>query len=189
SDAAITFIDSLSLHDALPISLEVADEDTVETYYKDHNALFTMSIDEGKEVSATEEIYDVIGEDGALTGDALDTAISQEMTGKESFNAAAILIPIVILILVLSTRSWFEPVLFLTAIGISVIINLGTNIFLGEISFISQAVAPILQLAVSLDYAIFLLHSFDDYRRVDTPENAMRRAIRRSFPAVAASAS
>lgn len=179
------------LDDAMDIRtpLEVADEDTVETYYKDHNALFTMSIDEGKEVSATEEIYDVIGEDGALTGDALDTAISQEMTGKESFNAAAILIPIVILILVLSTRSWFEPVLFLTAIGISVIINLGTNIFLGEISFISQAVAPILQLAVSLDYAIFLLHSFDDYRRVDTPENAMRRAIKRSFPAVAASAS
>lgn len=179
------------LDDAMDIRtpLEVADEDTVETYYKDHNALFTMSIDEGKEVSATEEIYDVIGEDGALTGDALDTAISQEMTGKESFNAAAILIPIVILILILSTRSWFEPVLFLTAIGISVIINLGTNIFLGEISFISQAVAPILQLAVSLDYAIFLLHSFDDYRRVDTPENAMRRAIKRSFPAVAASAS
>jgi len=179
------------LDDAMDIRkpLEFADQDTVETYYKDNNALFTLSIDEGKEVKATDAIYDIIGEDGAMMGDALNTAISQEMTGKESFNAAAKLIPIVILILVLSTRSWFEPVLFLTAIGISVIINLGTNIFLGEISFISQAVAPILQLAVSLDYAIFLLHSFDDYRRVDTPENAMRKAIKRSFPAVAASAS
>jgi len=190
--AAIDGVHAVSwLDDAMDIRtpLEVADEDTVETYYKDNNALFTLSIDEGKEVAATEAIYDVIGEDGALTGDALDTAISQEMTGKESFNAAAILIPIVILILILSTRSWFEPVLFLTAIGISVIINLGTNIFLGEISFISQAVAPILQLAVSLDYAIFLLHSFDDFRKNDTPENAMRRAIKRSFPAIAASAS
>src|SRR5699024_637110 len=179
------------LDDAMDIRtpLEVADTDTVETYFKNNHALYTLCIEEGKEVPATEAIYDVIGDDGAMTGEALNTAISQEMTGKESFNAAAILIPIVILILILSTRSWFEPVLFLTVIGISVIINLGTNIFLGEISFISQAVAPILQLAVSLDYAIFLLHTFDDYRRVDTPENAMRRAIKRSFPAVAASAS
>ncbi|MGM8365284.1 efflux RND transporter permease subunit [Virgibacillus sp. W0181] len=179
------------LDDAMDIRtpLAVADDDLVETYYKDNNALFTLSIEEGEEVEATEAIYDVIGEDNALTGDALNTAISQQMTGQESFNAAAILIPIVILILILSTRSWFEPVLFLIAIGVSVVINLGTNIFLGEISFISQAVAPILQLAVSLDYAIFLLHSFDDYRKTDTPENAMRRAIKRSFPAIAASAS
>src|SRR5699024_10772725 len=147
--------------------IEVIDQDTVETYYKDDIALFTLEIEDGKEVEATDAIYDIIGSDNSMAGDALNTAISQQKTGEETFNAAAILIPVVILTLLLSTRSWFEPVLFLTAIGISVIINLGTNIFLGEISFISQAVAPILQLAVSLDYAIFLLHSFDDYRRVD----------------------
>src|SRR5699024_8078563 len=139
----------------------------------DNNALFTMSIDEGQEDSATAEIYDVIDEDGALTGDALDTAIYQEMTGEETFNAAAILITLVMLMLVLSTRSWIEPGLFLTDMCISVIIYLGSKIFLGEILFVSQAFALILQFAVSLDYAIFLLHSFDDYRRVDTPENAM----------------
>lgn len=190
--AAVKGINEISwLDDAMDIRtpLEVADEDIVETYYKDNNALFTLSIEEGEEVPATDGIYDVIGNDNAMTGDALDTAISQEMTGKETMNAAAILIPIVILILILSTRSWFEPVLFLIAIGISVIINLGTNIFLGEISFISQAVAPILQLAVSLDYAIFLLHSFDDYRKEHEPNHAMKLAIKRSFPAVAASAS
>src|SRR5690625_4839835 len=66
---------------------------------------------------------------------------------------------------------------------------MGTNIFIGEISFISQAVAPILQLAVSLDYAIFLLHSFDDYRKkVDSPYEAMKQAMKRSFPAITASA-
>src|SRR5699024_3601604 len=101
----------------------------------------------------------------------------------------AILIPIIILILLLSTRSWIEPVFFLTAIGISVLINLGTNIFIGEISFISQAVAPILQLAVSLDYAIFLLHSFEDFRKeTESPHEAMALAMKRSFPAITASA-
>src|SRR5699024_5059870 len=122
-------------------------------------------------------------------GDALDVAISQKATGQETFNAAAILIPIVILILVLSTTSWIEPLFFLVAIGISILINLGTNLFIGEISFISQSVAPILQLAGSLDYAIFLLHRFDDFREeVDDPVEAMTLAIKRSFPAITASA-
>src|SRR5699024_3573120 len=68
--------------------------------------------------------------------------------------------------------------------------NLGTNIFLGEVSFITQSVAPLLQLAVSLDYAIFLLHSFQDYRKkTENPEEAMRLAMKRSFPAITASAS
>ncbi len=79
---------------------------------------------------------------------------------------------------------------FLTAIGVSVLINLGTNIFIGEISFITQSVAPILQLAVSLDYAIFLLHSFSDYRqKITDPKEAMQLAMKRSFPAIVASAS
>src|SRR5699024_4848195 len=120
------------LDDAMDIRtpLEVADAEMVETYYKEDNALFTLNIADGQEVSATEDIYNVIGEENALTGDALDTAISQETTGKETLNAALILVPMIILILVLSTSSWFEPVLFLIAIGISVVINLGTNIFL-----------------------------------------------------------
>lgn len=169
--------------------LELVDSDILETYYQNDHALFTFEVEEGKEVSATDEIYEVIGEDNALAGEALDIAISQQTTGQETLNAAAILIPIIILILLLSTSSWIEPVFFLVAIGISILINLGTNIFIGEISFISQSVVPILQLAVSLDYAIFLLHRFDDYKdEIDDPTEAMKRAIIRSFPAITASA-
>ncbi|WP_010531338.1 efflux RND transporter permease subunit [Lentibacillus jeotgali] len=180
------------LDDAIDIKkpIEMADTDTVESYYENGNALYSFHIEEGKEVETTDAIYELIGEENAMSGDALDTAISQESTGQESMNAAFILVPIIILILLLSTRSWIEPVFFLTAIGVSVLINLGTNIFIGEISFITQAVAPILQLAVSLDYAIFLLHSFDDYRKeTEDPTEAMKRAMKRSFPAIAASAS
>jgi len=169
--------------------LEIADEDLVESYYKNDYALFTVDVEKGKEVAVTDQIYEVIGENNALSGEALDTAVSQKATGQETFNAAAILVPIIVIILILSTSAWIEPVFFLTAIGISVLINLGTNIFIGEISFISQAVAPILQLAVSLDYAIFLLHSFDDYRKeIDNPNEAMIKAMKRSFPAITASA-
>lgn len=170
--------------------IEMEDNDIVETYYKDGHALFSFEIKDGLETEATDEVYDLIGEDNAMSGDALDTAISQQATGDETLNAALILVPVVIIILILSTTSWIEPVFFLTAIGVSVLINMGTNIFLGEISFVTEAVAPILQLAVSLDYAIFLLHSFSDFRETEeTPEQAMKLAMKRSFPAIAASAS
>ncbi|MGM0904120.1 MAG: efflux RND transporter permease subunit [Bacillota bacterium] len=179
------------LDDAIDIKtpVEIADQDTVESYYKDNKALFSFTIRDGEEVAITDEIYELIGEENAMSGEALDTATSQKMAGTESMYAAALLVPMIILILVLSTNSWMEPVFFLTAIGVSVLINLGTNIFIGEVSFVTQSVAPILQLAVSLDYAIFLLHSFSDYRKtIEDPEEAMRLAIKKSFPAIAASA-
>lgn len=170
--------------------IEIMDHDTVESYYKDSNALFSLTIEEGKEVLATEAIYELIGEDNAMTGEAVNTADSQKMAGTESMYAAMLLIPIIIIILLLSTNSWVEPVFFLTAIGVSVLINLGTNIFIGEVSFVTQSVAPILQLAVSLDYAIFLLHSFNDNRKIMAdPQQAMIKAMKSSFPAIASSAS
>lgn len=173
----------------LKTPLEMADEETVESYYKDNQALFSLSIRSGDEVPITDAIYEIIGEDGAIAGEALNTATSQKMAGTESMYAALLLVPIIILILVLSTTSWAEPLFFLTAIGVSVLINLGTNIFIGEVSFVTQSVAPILQLAVSLDYAIFLLHSFSDYRKeTNNPEEAMLLAMKRSFSAIAASA-
>src|SRR5699024_7166625 len=184
--------DVIWLDDAYDIKqpLEMADESLVETYYKDGNALFNCGIREGEEVAVTDEIYELSGEENAMAGEALNTAIQQKMTFSETLLAASILVPIIIIILILSTTSWMEPVFFLAAIGVSVLINLGTNIFLGEVSFVTQAVAPILQLAVSLDYAIFLLHSFADYREETSDvKEAMRRAIKRSFPAIIASAS
>jgi len=180
------------LDDAIDMQtpIETADSDTVESYYKDGNALYSFHVEEGTEVETTNAVYELIGEENAMSGDAVNTARSQEMTAEETANAAMILVPIIIVILLLSTRSWIEPVFFLTAIGISILINMGTNIFVGEVSFITQAVAPILQLAVSLDYAIFLLHSFDDYRQeMSDPKEAMKAAMKRSFPAIAASAS
>ena len=173
----------------LKTPIEMADPDLVETYYKNNHALFSFVVEDGEEVRVTEEIYELIGEENAMMGEALDTATQQKMAFTEVMYATALLVPIIIIVLVLSTTSWVEPLFFLTAIGISVLINLGTNIFIGEISFVTQSVAPVLQLAVSLDYAIFLLHSFADYREKGSdPEKAMQSAMKRSLPAIATSA-
>lgn len=72
---------------------------------------------------------------------------------------------VIILILTLTTNSWLEPYLFLFTMGVGIIINMGTNIIFGEISFISFSVAALLQLAVSMDYSIFLLHTFTEEKQ------------------------
>lgn len=169
--------------------LQMADQATVEGYYKDGNALISLTIRDGDEVEITQKIYDVIGETNCLSGDGLDMAVAQTMSTSETTKAMLILVPIILLILFLSTSSYIEPLFFLAAIGISVAINMGTNLFFGEVSFVTQAVSPILQLAVSLDYAIFLLHSFESYRKqVPDPKEAMILAMKKSMPTIMASA-
>ncbi|HIW75995.1 MULTISPECIES: efflux RND transporter permease subunit [Gordonibacter] len=169
--------------------LEMLDQATVEQYYRDGHALFDVTVAEGEETEALQAIYDVVGEDGSATGQAINTAESEAMAGSEVANAFAILVPLILLILIISTTSWIEPVFFLLAIGVSVLLNMGTNIFLGEVSYIAFTIAPILQLAVSLDYAIFLLHAFQREREKEPDAVlAMRRAMKQSFSAIAASA-
>lgn len=169
--------------------LETADQTLVDTYYKDGHALFTVTIESGLESEAVNAIYDIIGEANHATGEAVTTAESKAMTGSEVANAFIILIPLILALLILSSHSWIEPVFFLLAIGVSIVLNLGTNIFLGEVSYIAYTIAPILQLAVSLDYAIFLIHAFQRAReRESDPKVAMRAAMRESFSSVAASA-
>ncbi len=169
--------------------LEIADQDTVEGFYKDGDALYTVTIQKGAEKETSAAIRELIGPGNALAGEAPDIAAMQQATGAEVMNAMLILLPVIIAILIFSSSSWIEPVLFLAAIGISILINMGTNVIFGEVSFMTNSVSPILQMAVSLDYAIFLLHSFADHRRRcgDTIE-AMKCAVKDSFSTVAASA-
>lgn len=170
--------------------IEVADQQIVEEYLKNDNALISITVDKGEESKVLESVYQLIGDENAASGDFVDTATQQMMAVKETTRAMMIAIPIIIIILLLTTSSWMEPVLFLLTIGISVVINMGTNIFFKDISFITQAISPILQLAVSLDYAIFLLGSFEKFRHeTDDINQAMSLAIKRSTPTILASSS
>ena len=187
----------------LNMPLEMADQALVAQYYHydkttgrgpAHFSLATITGDSAA-INAIYELCDNSPAGGSITGDAIVSYTGKELVSSESTGAIIIVIPIILLILLLSTTSWLEPFLFLLSIGCAVVINMGTNIFIGEVSFITNAIAPILQLAVSLDYSIFLLHAFRDYRN-ETDEHgepipstdAMVKAMRRSYPAILASA-
>lgn len=168
--------------------LAFLDSSTVNSYYKDESALYSLVIEAGMESTATNGIYELIGENNAITGEALTNASSQASSVDEVIKAMLILVPIIIIILIIATISWLEPILFMVTIGVAILINMGTNIIFGEVSFITQTVSPVLQLAVSMDYAIFLLHSFTEKRKSYEPKEAMYHAMKASFPTVFASA-
>ena len=169
--------------------VELMDEATVEQYWKDGKALYNVTIEDGREVEATNAIYEIIGEGGAITGNAASTASVQKLVVSEVLGAALVLVPLIIILLILTTTSWIAPLLFLVTIGVAVVLNMGSNVVFGEISFVTQSVSPIMQLAVSLDYAIFLLNSFERHRKeVPDPHEAMSMAIKESFSSIAASA-
>ncbi len=158
----VTWLDDAQ---SVEVPLETLDQAVVEDYYKDGNALFTVTIEADKRISAVNEIRDLIGDDNAMTGSAVSTATATQSTIKEIAKIAAFAILFVFLVLAITTPSWMEPIVVMAGLGIAVIINAGSNLIFGQISFVTNAAGNILQLAVSLDYSVFLLHRFTECRQ------------------------
>lgn len=188
---AVDGVDETSwLDDAVNIyePTEFLDKDAVEDYYKDNTALYVLTVAKGREVEAYNSIRDIIGDENAISGSAADTAFSVQVTAKEVSNIMAIAIGIIFVVLIITTNSWFEPVLFLSVIGVAIVLNRGTNLMFGEISFVTNSAGSILQLAVSMDYSIFLLHRFEEFRQEEPDvQKAMEKAICASTPSILSS--
>ena len=121
-------------------------------------------------------------------GPAVQNKSLDETLTREIAIAMVMGIFMISVILCLTTTSWFEPFLFLFIMGVAIIINMGTNIFLGEISFLTFSTAAILQLAIAMDYSVFLLHSFTRERQAGVePEQAVANAIHSSVTSILSS--
>lgn len=168
--------------------IETMDEEVVGNYYKDGNALFSVTIESDKRIEAVNAIRDIIGDDNAMTGSAVSTATATQSTVKEISKIAVFAVIFVIFVLVLTTTSWMEPVVVMIGLGIAVVINAGTNLIFGEISFVTNAAGNILQLAVSLDYSVFLLHRFTECRKQnENAKDAMVEALTMSTSSILSS--
>lgn len=160
----------------------------LETYYKDGSALFSVTIAKEKRITAVDAIRQIIGDDNAMTGSAVSTAVATASTVSEISTIAAIAVAFVLLVLLLTTTSFAEPFLLLAGLGVAVVINAGSNLMFGEISFVTNAAGSILQLAVSLDYSVFLLHRFAECRQTTTdPKDAMVEALTMSTTSILSS--
>ncbi|MCD8004540.1 MAG: efflux RND transporter permease subunit [Oscillospiraceae bacterium] len=99
----------------------------------------------------------------------------------------ALAVVIVLVVLLIMSASWLEPVLFLITIGLAIVINMGTNLILGSVSQITYSIAAILQLALSMDYSIMLMEYYSRERRDRRPSQAMKQALAKALTPVASS--
>ena len=181
----VTWLDDVA---SVTVPLETLDQGTVESYYKDGSALFSVTIDEEKRIDAVSAIRDIIGDNNAMAGSAVTTAVATTSTVNEITTIAVIAVAFVLLVLILTTTSFAEPFLVLAGLGVAVVINAGSNLMFGEISFVTNAAGNILQLAVSLDYSVFLLHRFAECRQTTAdPKEAMVQALTMSTTSILSS--
>lgn len=168
--------------------LEMMDQETVNDWYKNKNALYQVTMDETNGYQTAMKIRKVIGNDNYMSGEGITNSLTPRTTAAEIQKIVMIVVPIVFIILLLTTNSWFEPVLFMATIGIAIVINRGTNLMFGTISFVTNAAGSILQLAVSMDYGIFLLHRFAENRGAgEDAQTAMIHAVKQSVGSVMSS--
>jgi predicted RND superfamily exporter protein len=146
---------------------------------------FDTSTSADETMDAIETIRDITGKQCMVSGlsamvtDLRDLAESQEVI----YVAIAVLMAVIVMMLFLD--SWIIPFVFLLSIGMAILLNMGTNIFLGEISFITKALAAVLQLAVTMDYSIFLWHSYVEQKQKHTNhKEAMAVAIKETVRSV-----
>jgi len=138
---------------------------------------------------AVNEIRKMIDEDMLFGGEPVIMNDLQVITSKEMVYYMIIAVVSIYLILSASMTSFIEPLLFLVSIGIAILLNMGTNVIKGEISFITASIAAVMQLGVSMDYSIFLLHRFEEERQKHANiDEAMVAAMSRTGVAVMGSA-
>jgi predicted RND superfamily exporter protein len=183
------------LDDVVDLStIASADPMTVGAYYQDNVALYTVVFNEDSYSLAVEDsIHDIEnlfeGFTVSMRGDALDNIESRDIAEGEIVSLMLIILPVAVIILVIASKSWFEPVLILVSLGIAVLLNMATNAFLPHVSFITLTIAAALQLAISLDYSLFLIHRYDEYKsKGDSVHQAIQKAFKKVLPTITASA-
>jgi Predicted exporters of the RND superfamily len=164
----------------------------LEGFFKEGHALFQVLFNEDdyskKTVKAIGEIsgldYDI-----ALYGRSATTYFSIKTINGETGKAMIYLVVVVLIILFATSSSFWEPILYLATIGAAVLINMGTNLIFGQISYMTQGVGAVLQLALTIDYSIFIINRFKrQLKEGESVKEAAASAVRKSVGPVSASA-
>lgn len=151
--------------------------------------IFDQTTSADSTMDAIEDIRDIAGKQCFLSGMSAIVTDTKILSEKETPLYVGLAVLLALIILGLTMDSFLIPIFFLLSIGIAIVYNLGTNIFMGEISFITKALSAVLQLGVTLDYSIFLWHSYKEQQvRFDGDKNrAMAHAISNTISSVVGS--
>ena len=165
-------------------------KDVYEVFNSDTGTMMAIFFDEGTSsdgtMDAIGEIRKLAGKQCFLSGMSAIVMDTKNLAEKETPLYVLIAVVLAVIVLGLTMDSYFIPLLFMLSIGMAIVYNLGSNYFFGEISYITKALAAVLQLGVTLDYSIFLMHSYEEQqvRYNGDKERAMAHAISQTFSSV-----
>ncbi len=183
----------LSIYDVLGtnIPIDVLPSEIKDKIHQDNTDLmfitFKYSTSDERTINAVEEIRNITDHklmQGGMSSMVLDT---MNLSNEEITIYVIIAVALCLIVLELSLDSYVVPILLLANIGMAIMFNFGTNVFLGDISYITKALVAVLQLGVTTDYSIFLYHAYEDKKEKMSKEKAMEEAISETFTSVVGS--
>ena len=189
---AVEHVDSAVWYDSLT-DLSVPMEILPEKIYNEFNngnatmlaVFFDSSTSADVTMDAIREIRSLAGKQCFVTGMSALVTDLKDLCEREEPIYVALAVACACLAMMILLDSWLAPLIFLASIGICIVINLGSNYFLGEISYITKALSAVLQLAVTMDYSIFLWNSYNEQRtHIEDKNEAMAKAIHETFVSV-----
>ena len=189
---AVEHVDSAVWYDSLT-DMSVPMEILPEKIYNEFNngnatmlaVFFDSSTSADVTMDAIREIRSLAGKQCFVTGMSALVTDLKDLCEREEPIYVALAVACACLAMMILLDSWLAPLIFLASIGICIVINLGSNYFLGEISYITKALSAVLQLAVTMDYSIFLWNSYNEQRtHIEDKNEAMAKAIHETFVSV-----
>ena len=175
------------------IPMEILPENIHDFFNKGDTTMMAVFFDDTTSADGTldavEEMRNVTSKQCFISGMSAITLDMKKLTQSETLIYAVIAVILTSIVLMITMDSFLIPVFFMLSIGFAVVWNLGSNIVLGEISFITQALAMVLQLGVTMDYSIFLWHSYKEQQKYfpDNRQEAMAHAIAATITSVVGS--
>lgn len=159
-------------------------------YYKDASALYTITFEEEEDTEASQAAMIQIRETLDGYSSYIYTTVDKDDAAALKADMRVIIVIVVLIILVVllfTSKTYMEIVIFLIVFGVAALLNMGTNYWFGEISFVTNAVGAVLQLALAIDYAIILFHRFMEERETKEPVEALIVALSKAIPEISSS--
>ena len=171
------------------IPIEMFPDEIKDKVYKDGSTImlvtFKDAISSDSTMDTVQKLRDITDERCKISGMTATLIDTRDLSNSEIAIYVVIAVALCLLVLEIALDSYVTPVLLLANIGIAILFNMGTNIFLGEISYITKAISAVLQLGVTMDFAIFLYHSYKaELKNTSDINKAMETAIQKTFTAV-----
>ncbi len=171
---------------------EILPDEIKDKIYKENSTImlvtFKGGISEDSTVKAVEELRDITDQRCKISGMTSTVIDTRDLSDSEVAIYVIIAVLLCLLVLEIALDSYAVPIIILLNIGIAILYNMGTNIMLGEISYITKAISAVLQLGVTMDFAIFLYHSYmQEKEQCENKEKAMANAISKTLISVVGS--